>query len=106
MKPLAHSALKACLIYTLLISFFMWQAFFMWTPNDAGMLVSFTAMPTSLLAKYIWPLRQPLADLLNLPVNDRFAMSFDAITGWFFGCLQYGSLAAIITKLRSQFAWV
>jgi hypothetical protein len=95
MKHDMRAAAIACLAYTLLIAFFVWQAFFARTPNDAGMFVLFSALPTSLLADWFRPLRESLASLLQLPVNDRFAMSFDATLGWIMGCLQYGILAVV-----------
>ena len=99
MKQDLRIALIACLVYTAIIAFFAWQAFFGRTPNDAGMLVVFSAFPTSSLASPLWQLRELLATALHLSANDRFAMSFDAVAGWFLGCPQYGILSIVVGRV-------
>ena len=104
MNPAIRGALKAAVIYSALVSLFMLQAFFGRTPNDSGILVYITALPTSLSTELInySALRVNLASILHQPVNDRFAMSMDAIIGWGFGCLQYGVLGALIGVQRAK----
>jgi len=99
MKHNLRTAFIACLVYTALVTVFALQAFFGCTPNDAGILIVMSAFPTSSLTSSIWQLREPLAAALHLSVNDRFAMSFDAILGWLLGCFQYGILAVVIGRL-------
>ncbi len=98
MKAVLRAAFIACVIYTVLVSFFLLGAFFGRVPNDGGMLVFLTALPTSLIADAAgyWRLREPLAAVLHQPVTDRLAMSLDAIVGWFMGCIQYGLLGVIV----------
>jgi hypothetical protein len=95
MKADLRIALIASAIYTVLVGFFLWHAFFGRVPNDAGMLVVASALPTSLVADAVQleRLREPIATLLHQPVTDRLAMSFDASVGWLMGCIQYSLIA-------------
>jgi len=97
MKLNFRAGLIAAVIYTVIAAVPIYQAFFGRVPNDAGMIVAISAHPTYfLLMPYYEAFRGTLAAWLQLPVNDRFAMEFDAITGWLIGCLQYGAPFSII----------
>jgi hypothetical protein len=101
MKAQLRIALIASAIYTALVSYFLWAAFFGRVPNDAGTFVFFSSLPTSLLADatQFWRLREPVAVLLHQPVTDRVAMSLDASVGWLMGCIQYSLIAIACVRL-------
>ena len=84
-------------IYSLLASPFIWQALFARAPNDAGMLVSLSALPLSAMAQHGSLVREFMAHVLSHPETDRFAMGFDVFWGWALGSVQYGALAAFIS---------
>mgnify|MGYP003605525160 CR=1 FL=1 len=74
-------------------------------PNDAGMFTFILSFPTSLAtALFDYDgLRTYVASIANVPVDDRFAMIFDAFFGWFCGCVQYGGLAILCAKISNTY---
>jgi hypothetical protein len=61
------------------------------------MIIAITSFPTLMLADPFYESAQSfVASLLSVPINDRFAMEFDATVGWVLGCIQYGLLAGLI----------
>jgi hypothetical protein len=92
----------AIAIFTLAMLPLIWGASYGRVPNDSGIIAMIAAFPTSLLfskALDYSALREASALFLGLPVNDRFAMVFDAFVGWLLGCFQYGSIAIIFPKV-------
>lgn len=101
MSQVVRAALVVAAVWSILSASYIYSAFVGRVPNDAGMLVAIFAHPTYLLLMpYYEELRSASASWLHQPVDDRFAMEFDAITGWLMGCLQYGSVAGFLTWLR------
>ncbi len=101
MKPAIKSALVSISIYSMAVSWLIWSAFFGRTPNDGGIMVLLTAVPTSLLTGLIdyGALRESIAAVLHQPVSDRLAMSMDACVGWLLGCIQYGVFGIFMGKI-------
>jgi hypothetical protein len=91
----------AALAFSVIVANGVYQAFYGRVPNDSGMITAIIAHPTYLLlTPFYESLRGFLADSLHRPVDDRFAMEFDAISGWLMGCLQYGAVAALVWGRR------
>jgi predicted permease len=89
-----------CAIYTAAVAFFLWGAFFGRVPNDSGIFVLWSALPSSLvmgLIDYEWA-RDAVASVMHQPVTDRFAIAFDATFAWALGCVQYGVLGILIAR--------
>jgi hypothetical protein len=84
--------------YSILISPLIYIAACGRVPNDAGIMIYISSMPTGSIINIIGYMqtRARIAQFLNLLVNDRFAMIFDASVGWAFGCIQWGIVAVII----------
>ena len=102
MKRHWRAACIAVALYSLLVSLFVWQALFARAPNDAGILVSLSALPLSAIAQDGSIVREFLVHALGLPETDRFAMAFDALWGWILGSVQYGALAAFVSWLLGR----
>ena len=96
-----RAVLIAIVTWSILSGWYMGFAFFGRVPNDSGMLVAIFAHPTYLLLKPSYEsLRSVAAVWLQCPMDDRFAMEFDAITGWLIGCVQYGAITGLLAMLR------
>ena len=101
MTQVWRAVLIAVVAWSILSASSIYSAFVGRVPNDSGMLVAIFAHPTYLVLMPAYEsLRSIAAAWLHHPVDDRFAMEFDAITGWLMGCLQYGAVAALLTMLR------
>jgi hypothetical protein len=101
MTKVWRAVLIAVVAWSILSASSIYSAFVGRVPNDSGMLVAIFAHPTYLVLMPAYEsLRSIAAAWLHHPVDDRFAMEFDAITGWLMGCLQYGAVAALLTMLR------